>query len=72
MQLLTMHKVLMRTAIVGGVLFCAWSTYSWSLSGDVSALGMAAVSAAITVGLALYLRAFVRKQQARTSEAQGA
>ena len=70
MQLITMHKVLIRTAIAGGILFCAWSAYSWSLSGDASALVTTALSAAITVGMTLYLRAFVRKQQTKTSDSQ--
>ncbi|MDP6942982.1 MAG: hypothetical protein QF464_02435 [Myxococcota bacterium] len=70
MQLVTMHKALIRTAIAGGVLFCAWSAYSWSLSGEASALVMAALSATITGGMALYLRAFVRKQQSKASDSQ--
>jgi hypothetical protein len=64
MQLLTMHKLLIRTAIGGGAAFCAWSVYSWSQSDELSALVMAGVSAAITVGMGAYLRNFIRKNQA--------
>ena len=63
MQLLTMHKILIRTAIGGGAAFCAWSVYTWSQSGEFSALGMAAVSGAITVGMGVYLRNFIRRNQ---------
>ena len=64
MQLLTMHKILITTAITGGTLFGAWSVYSWSQTGDITALVTAALSGLITVGMGLYLRNFVRKNQA--------
>jgi hypothetical protein len=63
MQLITMHKVLIRTAIAGGVLFCAWSIYTWSVSGATRSLVMAGVSGVITAAMTVYLRHFVRKNQ---------
>lgn len=64
MKLITMHKVLIRTAIGGSVLFCAWSLYAWTQSGEVSALIMTGVSAVVTAGMVVYLRNFIRKNQA--------
>lgn len=64
MKLTTMHKILIRTAIGGSVLFCAWSLYAWTQSGEVSALIMAGVSTVVTAGMVVYLRNFIRKNQA--------
>jgi len=64
MQLLMMHKILIGTAIVGGALFCAWSVYNWTQAGEPSALLVAGLSAAVTLGMSVYLRNFIRKNPA--------
>lgn len=70
MKLVTVHKILIRTAIGGGALFCAWSVYQWTQSGESSALIMAAVSAGATTGMGMYLRQFIRKDLATTQPAE--
>ena len=72
MQLVTMHKILIRTGIGGAFLFCAWSVYSWSGTGGAGALVLALVSGAVAVGMTAYLRAFTRKQKARGGRSRSA
>ena len=69
MQLITMHKVLISTAIIGGLLFSLWSVYSWTQTGATGALLMSGISALATVGMGVYLRVFMRKNGAPESDA---
>ncbi len=65
MQLITMHKILIRTGIGGALLFCAWSFYQWTVSNEVGPLIMGLVSGGLAAGMAGYLRQFIRKQAER-------
>ena len=67
MQLLTMHKFLIGTAMAGGLLFTAWSLNQWSQSAEMASLLVGVTSAAATVGLGVYLGAFIRKHRASGS-----
>ena len=66
MQLIMMHKILMGTAIFGGLSFSAWSVLNWTKTGQSSSLIIAVVGVLGTVGLGLYLKRFIAKN--RTDE----
>ena len=66
MQLIMMHKILMGTAIFGGLSFSAWSVLNWTKTGQISSLIIAVIAAIGTVGLGLYLKRFSAKN--RTGE----
>jgi hypothetical protein len=61
-----MHKILMGTAIFGGLAFSAWSALSWTKTGQTSALIIAIISGLVTAGIGLYLKRFIEKN--RTAE----
>lgn len=61
MQLIMMHKILMGTAIFGGLSFSAWSVLNWTKTGQSGSLIIAVVGVVGTVGLGLYLKRFIAK-----------
>ena len=63
MQLILMHKILMGTAIFGGLAFSAWSVLNWTRTEQTSALIIAVVSALGTAGIGLYLKRFIEKNR---------
>jgi hypothetical protein len=63
MQLITMHKILMTTAIFSGLSFSAWSVLNWTHTGHISALIIAVISALGTAGIGLYLKRFIAKNR---------
>ena len=63
MQLILMHKILMATAVFGGLAFSAWSVFNWTNTGQTSALIIALFSASATAGIGLYLKRFIAKNR---------
>lgn len=59
MQLIVMHKILMSTAIFGGLAFSLYSIHAWSQSGRLASLVFSGIGLALTAGVALYLKRFI-------------
>lgn len=65
MTLTKVHRILIASGIVLGVLMVLFAGVRWLGQGDASYLPTGALGAVSTVGLALYLRWFSKKQAER-------
>jgi hypothetical protein len=56
----TAHKILIATAIGFFILYALWELARFARTGAGDALGVSAVATLAALGLALYLRRFIR------------
>lgn len=60
MSVNTAHKILIATAIGFFLMYALWELADYTQSGETSALAWSLAGAVGAVGLALYLRRFIR------------
>jgi hypothetical protein len=56
MLIIIAHRILIGTAIAFGLFFAVWEVLAYRRTGDVGNLLIAAVTAAVTAGMAYYLK----------------
>ena len=60
MSVTTAHKILIATAIAFFILYALWELARFTRTGAGESLGVSAIATLAAVGLAAYLRRFVR------------
>ena len=60
MSVTTAHKILISTAIGFFLIYALWELAQYKRSGDAAALAWSALGTTAAVGLAIYLRRFIR------------
>ncbi len=60
MSVTTAHKILIATAIGFFLVYALWELAEYSRSGETQALAWSAAGTTAAVGLAIYLRRFIR------------
>jgi dolichyl-phosphate-mannose--protein O-mannosyl transferase len=69
MRLTTLHRILIASGVLLGILFALWSAHQFTKTDDIVHVVIASLSGITSVALAIYLKRFTARVRAESTPA---